>query len=114
LAETIELIQSRYGWSDEYILSLPYARFIQIAMLIAEAKTRESKERMVDAAFIAWLLNPKGHKKFKDYLKSIKMLDFKSKVQVNGDLKQIKDEAIKKANEVLEKFRKAGGSNGAV
>ena len=50
LARTLHLVQSRYGYTDDYCLSLPYARLMQLADMAAEAE-RHDWEKL---AFIGW------------------------------------------------------------
>lgn len=49
------MLQSRYGWSDEYILSLPYARYCQLVDTVINLRKDEEKLRDVRSAKEAWL-----------------------------------------------------------
>lgn len=53
-AEAVDLIQSRYGWTDQEVLDLPYARFREILEVVVDAVGQEKRDRMVEAAFIGW------------------------------------------------------------
>jgi len=48
------MIQARYGWDDEQVLSRPYARFLQILEAMGQNQAEEAKSRMIDGAWIAW------------------------------------------------------------
>lgn len=76
------MIQSRYGWTDDQVLSLPYARFREILDIVIKAREREQRDRMVEAAFVGWqgyLGWPKGKGKqpmtFQKWLSSMGLVD---------------------------------------
>ena len=54
LDETFDIVQARYGWSDEYILDLPYARFQDLIKTVQKARSSEADEQLQIAAFIGW------------------------------------------------------------
>ena len=54
LAEFFDSIQSRYGWTDDYILSLPYARFIEIAEISGKEIQKEKRERMEEVLLVGY------------------------------------------------------------
>ena len=55
---TIDRLQHRYGWTDEQILRLPYARFRQLAQVAAEQEAKEQRRLMQTLAVHAYLVNP--------------------------------------------------------
>lgn len=42
------------GWSDDDLLDIPYARFLQATRVAAEAAGRENETAMKVAAFVGW------------------------------------------------------------
>jgi hypothetical protein len=55
LASSLDLISERYGWTEEEISKLPYARFAQILRIVAEAKRDEWRDSWRKPAFLGWL-----------------------------------------------------------
>lgn len=82
LAVGIDAIQARYGWRDEEVLALPYARFIEVLDVIREARGQEQEEQMQMGSFIAWQIyastpRPKGSKGpigFRSWLQKLHLL----------------------------------------
>ena len=52
----IDLIQHRYGWTDDTIKSLPICRFYQIQEVCAKALIRENHDRNLGIALSNWLI----------------------------------------------------------
>lgn len=51
------MIQSRYGWTDEYLLEkLPYARLLEVARVASLAALEEERSRWRRVAFAVWML----------------------------------------------------------
>lgn len=58
----MDLLQSRYGWPDHYLINepgqsepyIPYARWAELLETVCKARAREFKEQMKIAAFIGW------------------------------------------------------------
>ena len=55
---TLDRLQRRYGWTDEQILRLPYARFRQLARVAAEQEAKEQRRFLQALAVQAYLVNP--------------------------------------------------------
>lgn len=71
------MIQARYGWKDEYIRALPFARYQEI---VSVAGDRASEQQAVTVAqtlslaHIAWILSAVyggSKREFGDYLKAL-------------------------------------------
>lgn len=92
------MIQARYGWDDEQVLSRPYARFLQILEAMGQNRADEAKERMVDGAWIAWQT---GHFEvpisFKEYLERMGLATAPEVVTAES--------AIAKAGDVLARMK---------
>lgn len=108
----IHEIQACYGWHDEYILQMPYARLVQIARTIGEAKADEVRDEYQRAAYIGWqnyltqMMVWGGKKKpkdFKQWLVSMK-LAAPDKPLTPEEEQQIQEQAIQDAEEILKQF----------
>ena len=61
-------MQVRYGWTDEIIHGLLFARFVQLVQLSINAQNKEGKERLVLASYIGWQMGAGDKKTFQEYL----------------------------------------------
>ena len=108
LAFFIDEIEARYGWSDEYVYSLPYARFLEILELIFDKKKDEENKNYVQSAFIGWqyiMTQTTQNLPFQKYLEKLGLLR-KTKEQKMLEKKKAKkesEEIIKKIKEAFEK-----------
>ena len=71
-ARQIDLVQQRYGWTDDEIKGIPSLRFFEIVETIVEARRDEERQRLQEIAYGQWcayrLIPVKGkHKGFKAY-----------------------------------------------
>jgi hypothetical protein len=70
------MIQARYGWTDDEVLSRPYARFVQIMEAMSKNMAQEAKSRAIDGAWIAWQTGRfEVPLTFKDYLEKMGLAD---------------------------------------
>lgn len=96
---SVDSIQHRYGWSDEYVLDhIPNARFMQLSRDIKGYLAEETKETMMHHAFTSYLVSPPERMTFGQYL---------DKVGLGEDKKTTVKEAMTAAKRVREKFRAA-------
>lgn len=93
------MIQSRYGWTDDQVWNLPYARFFEIIETIAEQKKLEYEEQMTNSAFIGWQYVSTQQEKPLSFGKYLKKL---------GIQKQ-KVDTKKESQRIIEKVEKALG-----
>lgn len=92
------MIQARYGWDDEYVLSRPYCRFLQIVETIAVQMAAEEKNRYTEAAFTGWQLQHLEEPvTFQEYLR---LVGLGEPIENPGA-----EASIEKANEVLARLR---------
>jgi hypothetical protein len=107
LAECLDVISQRYGWDDEYILSRPYSRFLQILDILGTARAKENKARLFDFAWHAWLTTPYEQPvTFSQYLDSIGLGE-KPEV-ISGE------NAIEKAQDVLSRLKGVNATHGTI
>ena len=55
LARILDLIYVRYGWTEEHVEKIPYARFSQLVRVIAESRQVEWLDSWRKPAFLGWL-----------------------------------------------------------
>lgn len=75
IAQLFDLIQARYGWTDEIIHGLLFVRFLELAQLSLNAIEKEAKEKVILAAFIGHQLGAGGKKDFPAYLEELGLAD---------------------------------------
>lgn len=93
-------IQRRYGWTDDVILNLPFARLLQINRIIAKSELEEFKERYFLALRQCFPWEAKENETFKDYLKRVGYFD-KDDVEDKFDLESEKERALKIAERIV-------------
>lgn len=103
------MIQQRYGFTDDYILSLPYARFMDMVETISKIKGEEIREKYRQAAFAAYLSGAGnseegGDTSFNGFLDKIG-LNADSNVEDVTPQKVTKAEALAKAQQILTTFK---------
>lgn len=98
----VDLIQHRYGWTDEVVFSLPYARFLDICDVVIEARKEEDTESYRKAAFTAYLNAGLENVSYGQYLDGLGLGD-----ESSGDKNEIlsADDAVDKAHSILAKFQ---------
>ena len=92
LARNFDLVQSRYGWTDENVNSLPFSRFMRLVQLLGKVKQEEAKEKLVLAAFTSWQLGAGNKRTLGEYLEHLGLSD-KAPQQRRGKDAQKKEEA---------------------
>lgn len=82
-----------------------FADFLLRAELIAEIRVEEQKERMIAAAYTAWLMGAGGKKPFKSYLTTLGLVE-KPAPLTKEERKQIAQDAYTKAAKIVELDRR--------
>jgi hypothetical protein len=98
----VDLIQHRYGWTDEVVFSLPYARFLDICELVIERANEDKTEGYRRAAYTAYLRSGLEDTSFGQYLESLGIGENQAHPQ---DKKVTKEQAVNKAHDILAKFQ---------
>ncbi len=103
------MVQHRYGYTDEYVLSLPYARFMDMVETISKIKAEELREEYRQAAFASYL---SGAGKtddesltFAQYLKRIGLAKEDTEDASPPAEEVTKEEALAKAQNILATYR---------
>lgn len=99
-------MQVRYGWTDEIIHGLLYARFLQLVQLSVDALNKEGKERLILAAFIGWQMGAGGKKNFGSYLDGLGLSDIPSESVAPIIDKEAADAKLKRHGIVPKKGKK--------
>ena len=82
-----------------------FADFLLRAELIAEIRLEEQKERMIAAAYTAWLMGAGGKKSFKSYITTLGLVE-KPAPLTKEERKQIAQDAYSRAAKIVELDRK--------
>ena len=105
----------RYGWTFEYVYSMPFLLFIEALDVINEAIKEEFKDNMTLHTFGAWQIieslkmmlggDSKSNINFQEYCKKLGLLDPSPEVNKRA-LEMEKQQALANANEILEIYKK--------
>lgn len=82
-----------------------FADFLLRAELIAEIRLEEQKERMIAAAYTAWLMGSGGKKSFKSYITTLGLVE-KPAPLTPEERKVIAQDAYSRAAKIVELDRK--------
>lgn len=82
-----------------------FADFLLRSELIAEIRLEEQKERMIAAAYTAWLMGAGGKKSFKSYITTLGLVE-KPVPLTKEERKQLAKEAYSRAAKIVELDRK--------
>lgn len=108
LAVAYDLIQARYGWTDEHVTSIPWCRFKQMLRVLGAAIERDQFEKWHLAGFVGWqthLMTPlSSHSNFSKWCSAIGLRNTSSAKKVYS--KELQD-TRKKAEDILQKALKA-------
>lgn len=99
----IDRISRRYGYTDEHVLSIPYARFKELSQLTAELEQEEVKMQFKQHSLVAWKVTEtiKGLVAGKD-AKMITLLEFWQQHGFAEDKNKEKEVEVKTAKEALD------------
>ncbi|MEN3130536.1 hypothetical protein [Bacillus albus] len=72
MLRAFDKIQKRYGWTDDYVLSIPYSRLMDLFSLIAREEQQEELNEWKKMAFIGFQTRQLD---FNDYLQAFGLTD---------------------------------------
>lgn len=107
-----DLIQHRYGFTDEQILKLPYARFMDVVQIATKVRQEEVKQGYKEAAFQAYLQGggqtEEGQEplSFQQYLVKIGLEEPPEEERINEN--NTKEEALALAEGYLNDYKWGG------
>lgn len=105
----------RYGWTFDYVYSMPFLLFIEALDIINDAIREEFKDQMTLHTFGAWQIieslkmllggDSKNAVSFEKYCKQLGLLD--TSPEINKQAAQMeKQKALKNATEIVEIYKK--------
>jgi hypothetical protein len=108
---------ARYGWTLDYIYSLPYGQFLDLLDDLKDALQREYKEELTISTFGSWQITEvlkaivQGDKykptEFGKYIEKLGLIEAEDKDPLEKvRLEQEKQKALDDANEIIQQFRK--------
>jgi hypothetical protein len=111
----MDVMAKRYGWTFEYILTMPFLSFTEALDIINTAIQEEFKDNMTLNTFGAWQIieslkmmlggESKNNISFQEYCKKLGLLDPSPEINKQS-LKMEKQKALANANEILEIYKK--------
>lgn len=76
MLRAFDKIQKRYGWTDEYVLSIPYSRLMDLFSFIAQEEQQEELNEWKKMAFIGFQTRQlEEGTTFNDYLQAFGLAD---------------------------------------
>ncbi|PFX63581.1 hypothetical protein COL35_28240 [Bacillus toyonensis] len=76
MLRAFDKIQKRYGWTDDYVLSIPYSRLMDLFSLIAREEQQEELNEWKKMAFIGFQTRQlEEGTTFNDYLQAFGLTD---------------------------------------
>jgi hypothetical protein len=94
LSKTTDLIQARYGWTDQIIFDLSAARFLQIANIVLEAYQTENRQKYQLEAYNAWQITELIKMLVTDKAKPVKFSDYLKKIGLSDKAENPQDKKI--------------------
>ena len=98
--EAIDLIQSRYGWTDGVVGCLSFSRFLQLRNMLIDISREELNEKFILNAFIGWQMGAGAGGTFGAHLAGLGLVSSKDKPLSKPEALSA-DDAIKKAESIL-------------
>lgn len=99
----VDLIQHRYGWTDEVVFNLPYSRFQDLCELLVEIKEEESVEKYRLQAYPVYLSSGQEGSTFGEFLN---VLGIGYERHSPKDKEMSAEQAVDHAHDILKLFQK--------
>lgn len=111
----MDVMAKRYGWTFEYIQTMPFLLFIEALDVINDAIREEFKDEMTLHTFGAWQIieslkmllggDAKNAVSFEKYCKQLGLID--KNPEIDKQVTQMeKQKALKNATEIVEIYKK--------
>ncbi|MGQ7875676.1 hypothetical protein [Bacillus sp. 1A] len=108
MLRAFDKIQKRYGWTDEYVLSIPYSRLMDLFSLIAREEQQEELNEWKKMAFIGFQTRQlEEGTTFDDYLKAFGLADNQDDKESSYEMGEVwsKEECEAHVEQIMAQFQ---------
>ncbi|MFY0147695.1 hypothetical protein [Bacillus cytotoxicus] len=108
MLRAFDKIQKRYGWTDEYVLSIPYSRLMDLFSFITKEEQREELNEWKKMAFIGFQTRQlEEGTTFNDYLQVFGLTDTLDDENQSAEIAEVwsKEQCIEHANKLISQFQ---------
>lgn len=107
MLRAFDKVQKRYGWTDDYVLSIPYSRLMDLFSFISQEEQQEELNEWKKMAFIGFQTRQlEEGTTFQDYLQAFGLTESTSDGEENETMEVwSKDECINHANKLIAEFQ---------
>lgn len=107
MLRAFDKVQKRYGWTDDYVLSIPYSRLMDLFSFISQEEQQEELNEWKKMAFIGFQTRQlEEGTTFQDYLQAFGLTEPTSDGEENKTMEVwSKEECIDHANKLIAEFQ---------
>ncbi|PET48490.1 hypothetical protein COJ38_01795 [Bacillus cereus] len=107
MLRAFDKVQKRYGWTDDYVLSIPYSRLMDLFSFISQEEQQEELNEWKKMAFIGFQTRQlEEGTTFQDYLQAFGLTESTSDGEENETMEVwSKEECIEHANKLIAEFQ---------
>ncbi|MFT0562886.1 hypothetical protein [Bacillus sp. WBUNB009] len=107
MLRAFDKVQKRYGWTDDYVLSIPYSRLMDLFSFISQEEQQEELNEWKKMAFIGFQTRQlEEGTTFQDYLQAFGLTESTSGGEENETMEVwSKEECIDHANKLIAEFQ---------
>ncbi|AXR16940.1 MULTISPECIES: hypothetical protein [unclassified Bacillus (in: firmicutes)] len=107
MLRAFDKVQKRYGWTDDYVLSIPYSRLMDLFSFISQEEQQEELNEWKKMAFIGFQTRQlEEGTTFQDYLQAFGLTESRSDGEENETMEVwSKEECIDHANKLIAEFQ---------
>ncbi|PRT15192.1 hypothetical protein C6353_21485 [Bacillus toyonensis] len=107
MLRAFDKVQKRYGWTDDYVLSIPYSRLMDLFSFISQEEQQEELNEWKKMAFIGFQTRQlEEGTTFQDYLQAFGLTESTSDGEDNETMEVwSKEECIDHANKLIAEFQ---------
>ncbi|PGW25974.1 hypothetical protein COD95_05825 [Bacillus thuringiensis] len=107
MLRAFDKVQKRYGWTDDYVLSIPYSRLMDLFSFISQEEQQEELNEWKKMAFIGFQTRQlEEGTTFQNYLQAFGLTESTSDGEENETMEVwSKEECIDHANKLIAEFQ---------
>ncbi|KAF6698059.1 hypothetical protein CON36_25660 [Bacillus cereus] len=107
MLRAFDKVQKRYGWTDDYVLSIPYSRLMDLFSFISQEEQQEELNEWKKMAFIGFQTRQlEEGTTFQDYLQAFGLTESTSDGEENETMEVwSKEECIDHVNKLIAEFQ---------